>query len=179
MNQISHKKHLLAPLLLLLAACSPGSTPSQTSSNPISSGILVQTLTPICASTLRDRNVIPSQARGFGIDETAVCECGLRKVQDKVAANPAILIDVLRNTDTQVSLLVSVGAECSQELLTRALTGQPYPSPTPSSYYPYPTPTPSYNPNYNPIPTAPPANSVPTAPPFGNPVPTPTPVGPY
>lgn len=174
MNQISRQKHFLAPLLLLLAACSPGSTPSQTSSNPITGGILVQTLTPICASTLRDKNVVPSQARSFGIDETAVCECGLRKVQDKVAANPAILIDVLRNTDTQVSLLVSVGSECSQELLTRALTGQPYPSPTPG-YYPYPTPTPSYNP----VPTAPPANSVPTAPPFGNPVPTPTPVGPY
>lgn len=159
------------PLVVLLAACS--STPTQTGSTS-TSGILVQALTPICASTLRDRKVIPEQARGFGIDETAVCECGLRKVQDRVAANPALLVDVLRSTDAQISLLVSVGTDCSKELLARALTGQPYPTPTPG--YPYPTATPGYPyptpvPSYVPIPTAPPGNAYP--------YPTPTPVGPY
>lgn len=143
----------LATFGVLLAGCTAGSLPGQTTTSPTtnpSTSLIVQGLTPICASTLRDRNIIPQQARNFGITEETVCECGLRKAETELVTNPALLLEILRSTDAQINLLVRVGGQCSAELLQRAVTGQPIPTPTPSTYWP---PTPGSTPVPNPAPT--------------------------
>lgn len=140
----------LVSTIILAAGCTAGSLPGQTTSptsNPGTS-LIVQGLTPICASTLRDRNIIPDLARNAGITEATVCECGLRKAEVELSSNPALLIEILRSTDAQITLLTRVGTQCSAELLQRAITGQPIPTPTPGSSWPFPgsTPTPIPNP---------------------------------
>lgn len=146
------KKYL--PLLFLLTACSTGNSPAQTSSSTTTNSLIVQSLTPLCASTLKDQKVIPDQAKKLSVDEKAVCECGLRKVETKLTSNPALFIDVLRSTDAQIKLLVDVGTECSGELLKKALLSQLQPSPAPSAtpLYPYPMASPSTNPSAYPSP---------------------------
>ena len=140
----------LIPILCLLASCNTGAAPGQTTSSNPGASLIVAGLTPICASTLRDRDVIPQAARNAGIDEAAVCECGLRKAETQIRTNPALLVELLRSTDAQIQLLVSVGSECTAELVQRAITGQPIPSPTPGTGsgwpFPFPTPTPTPNP---------------------------------
>ncbi|HEY9844545.1 MAG: hypothetical protein ACAI44_23735 [Candidatus Sericytochromatia bacterium] len=142
------------PVILLLTACSTGAGPAQTgtSTNNPGTSLIVKGLTPLCASTLRERDVIPQQARNLGVDEAAVCECGLRRVETKLSQNPALILDLLRSTDAQVALLVQVGGECSAELLQRAITGQPYPGSTPTPY-PGTSPTPFPGSTPNPTPT--------------------------
>lgn len=142
---------------LALAGCNTGAAPGQTSSPTGTTGntgasLIVAGLTPICANTLRDKDVIPQAARNAGVDEAAVCECGLRRAETKLISNPALLVDILRSTDAQVQLLVQVGTECTAELVQRALTGQPIPTPTPGtgSNWPFPYPTPSSTPNPSP-----------------------------
>ncbi|MGV3527021.1 MAG: hypothetical protein ACO1RX_22590 [Candidatus Sericytochromatia bacterium] len=136
-------KYLL-PLALLLSACNTGSSPANTTGNASQASLITQVITPICASTLRDQDIVPQQARNLGIDETAVCECGVRRVESKIAANPGRLVTVLSSTDAQIQLISELGTECTQELLVRALGGQPNTGATP-----FPTRTPE------PIPTAP------------------------
>lgn len=141
----------LLSALGILAGCNTGLGPTQpgASASPSSTtgSLIVQALTPICASTLRDKQVLPSQAAQFGIDEAAVCECGLRRVEAKVAANPAVILDVLKSTDAQINLLVQVGGECSAELIQKAILGNLSPSPTPT-INPYPSNTPQPQPTF-------------------------------
>lgn len=134
--------------LLIFSGCTLGSTPANTSSTTPGASLIVQGLTPICASTLRDRNIIPQQARNLGVTEAAVCECGLRKVETRLAANPALILDILRSTDAQINLLIQVGGECAAEMLGRALLGQPIQSPSPGA-----TPFPGFTPTPSPAPT--------------------------
>lgn len=143
-------KHLL-PAALLLTACNTGSSPANTTGNTTNVSLITQVITPICASTLRDQDIVPQQARNLGIDEAAVCECGVRRVESKIAANPGRLLTVLSSTDAQIQLISELGTECTQELLVRALGGQPNTGATP---FPGSTPFPTRTPE--PIPTAPP-----------------------
>jgi hypothetical protein len=132
---------------LLLAACGPNTNnpPSPTGPNTPAGGrasVVVEILSPICADTLRDRDIIPQQARDFGIDEAAVCKCGLSRTEAKLLANPTQILDLLVNQDAQIKFLLDVGQECTGELLQQAITGvfRPNPSPTPG---PGPTSVPS------------------------------------
>ncbi|MBF2055000.1 MAG: hypothetical protein IGS03_16250 [Candidatus Sericytochromatia bacterium] len=122
------KKGFLA-LCLLLTACTPGGNPppAQTGSNAQTSQ-LTQVLSPICADTLRDQNVIPQEARNFGIDEAAVCRCGIARTETKLRANPGQIVDLLLNQDAQIRFLVELGQECSVQLLQEALSGQNRPA---------------------------------------------------
>lgn len=119
------KKGFLA-LCLLLSACTPGSNlpPAQTGGTNAQTSQLTQILSPICADTLRDQNVIPQDARNFGIDEAAVCRCGIARTETKLRANPGRIVDLLLNQDAQIQFLVELGQECSVQLLQEALTGQ-------------------------------------------------------
>lgn len=128
---------------LAVLACNPTGAPTGTGSSAQST-IITQTLTPICADTLKGQKIIPEQAVNLGITETAVCECGIRRVEAKVTANPAILIDILNDKDKQISTLVELGQECVTELLQKALqkaTGVSVPSPSPGSGSGTPTPS--------------------------------------
>ncbi|MBT9547724.1 MAG: hypothetical protein IV090_20195 [Candidatus Sericytochromatia bacterium] len=121
------------PLVLLLIACSTNNQPSQTQAPSVGAGVLVQVLSPICSKTLQEQKVIPDAARNLGVNEAAVCECGLRKVETKVAANPARVLVIINSSDAQISFLKEVGAECAGELAQKAVAGvfNPGASPTP------------------------------------------------
>lgn len=145
------------PLVLLLSACSGNNQPSQTNTPSVGAGLLVQVLNPICTKTLQEQKIIPDAARNVGVNESAVCECGLRKVETKVAANPARILDIINSSDAQINFLKEVGAECAGELAQKAVAGvfNPGASPTPFPNDP------------NTIPTGPPINdpnTIPTAP---------------
>lgn len=126
MNKAFLVRGLGTLVLAALVGCTniPGgtttsSTPSP-SSSPVSS-IITQALTPICANTLKDRDIIPQQARDFGIDETAVCGCGLRRMETKLTNEPALFIEIFSNRDQQIKILSELSSECAAELLGNAL----------------------------------------------------------
>lgn len=118
-------KGLSTFVLLALVGCT--NTPAGTSSTPTPSSspqnsIITQALTPICANTLKDRDIIPQQARDFGIDEAAVCNCGIRRMETKLKNEPALFVQIFSDRDQQIKILSELSSECAAELLGNALT---------------------------------------------------------
>ncbi len=108
--------------LLAIAGCTntpAGTTPGSTSTQ---GSIITQALTPICASTLKDRDIIPQQARDFGIDETAVCDCGIRRMETKLKNEPGLFVQIFSDRDQQIKIMSELSSECAVELLGNALT---------------------------------------------------------
>ena len=109
---------------LLLSACGPAATnntPNSTNPTSTQGSLIVQTLTPICADVVKEQDVIPQLAKDAGITEQQVCECGLRRTETKLRAEPQILTTILTDRDQQIEILTELGAECAQELLQQAV----------------------------------------------------------
>lgn len=120
------KQAFLVGFLVVLTACNASSntaTGTGTGSGAQSS-LIVQTLSPICADQLQQRDVIPQQARDLGITEAAVCDCGLRRTEAKFTAEPQLLGTILTDRDQQIEIMTQLASECSAELLQQALLRQ-------------------------------------------------------
>lgn len=120
------KRAFLASFLMVFTACTAaGSNTTGTGTgSSAQSSLIVQTLSPICADQLQQREIIPQQAKDLGITDAAVCDCGLRRTEAKFTAEPQLLVTILTDRDKQIEILTQLASECSAELLQQALLKQ-------------------------------------------------------
>lgn len=121
-----NKKNILLAGALLLTACTASTSNTGTGSSQGS--LIVQTLSPICVDQLRQRDVIPQQAKDLGITEAEVCDCGLRRTEAKFSAEPQLVVTILTDRDKQLEILSELATECASELLQQALLKQTRPA---------------------------------------------------
>lgn len=112
------KKTLLAAALIL-SACGPNGAITGLAKQGTQAAVGV--LTPICANLVEDRDIIPDIAKGVGIDEEAVCDCGLRKAEVKLTAQPQLAVDILQDEEARNTFMIAVATECAGELLQKAV----------------------------------------------------------
>lgn len=105
--------------VLVLAACSAKTdSPTGTGNNL---QLVTQILSPICEKTLKEHFQMPEAAVNAGIDEKAVCDCGLSKTETKLSSDPARILKILSDEDAQVKFLTEVASECAGELAQKAI----------------------------------------------------------
>lgn len=109
------KKTLLAAVLLL-SACGPAGNLLKTGTKAA-----VDVLSPICANLVEDQDIIPQQAKDLKIDEKAVCDCGLKKAETKLTAQPDLVLKIINEEEDRNQFMLEVATECSGELLKTAL----------------------------------------------------------
>lgn len=119
------RRAFLVGFVMALTACDASSNTTGTGTgSSAQSSLIVQTLSPICADQLEQRDVIPQQAKDLGVTEAEVCDCGLRRTEAKFRAEPQLLGTILTDRDQQIEILTQLASECSAELLQQALLKQ-------------------------------------------------------